>query len=243
MDLESPVQIVTGDATQGHISLVAGLGGGILRINDGEGRSVLFLGAGLLNAAVLDVGGAGFNGTIFVKNAAGKTILNVDGRDAEIEVRNDAGQTTVLINGREGDVSLLGADVAEEFQIVDGDPALPGTVMTIECSGRLRQCTDSYDRRVAGVVAGLEERRPGIVIGRALADGQRRPIALAGRVYCRVDASAEPIETGDLLTSSATPGHAMKASDARRAFGAVLGKALQPLPAGRGLVPVLVSLQ
>jgi hypothetical protein len=38
-------------------------------------------------------------------------------------------------------------------------------------------------------------------------------------------------------------GHAMKAADPRRAFGAVIGKALRPLPAGRGLVPILVALQ
>ena len=53
-----------------------------------------------------------------------------------------------------------------------------------------------------------------------------RPIAPAvravGKVFCKVDADFAPIETGDLLTSSATPGHAMKASDPQRAFGAVI---------------------
>jgi len=51
------------------------------------------------------------------------------------------------------------------------------------------------------------------------------------------------VEVGDLLTTSATPGHAMKATDNARAFGAVLGKALAPLPSGKGLVPILVTLQ
>jgi len=46
-----------------------------------------------------------------------------------------------------------------------------------------------------------------------------------------------------LLTTSDIPGFAMKASDPGRAFGSVLGKALQPLPAGRGLIPVLIALQ
>jgi hypothetical protein len=35
----------------------------------------------------------------------------------------------------------------------------------------------------------------------------------------------------------------MKATDPSRAFGATLGKALQPLGAGVGLIPILVALQ
>jgi hypothetical protein len=58
-----------------------------------------------------------------------------------------------------------------------------------------------------------------------------------------VDASLVPVSVGDLLTTSGTPGHAMKAGDAARAFGAVIGKALRPLSSGRGLVPILVALQ
>jgi hypothetical protein len=68
-------------------------------------------------------------------------------------------------------------------------------------------------------------------------------IALIGRVYCKVDASFGPVETGDLLTTSPTLGHAMKASDAERAFGTVIGKALGRLDRGQGLVAVLVCLQ
>ncbi len=52
-----------------------------------------------------------------------------------------------------------------------------------------------------------------------------------------------PIEIGDLLTTSATPGHAMKATDPHKAFGAVIGKALRPLDRGQGLIPVLIALQ
>jgi hypothetical protein len=58
-----------------------------------------------------------------------------------------------------------------------------------------------------------------------------------------VDANREPIEVGDLLTTSPTPGHAMKATDPVRAFGAVIGKALHPLKTGHALIPILVALQ
>ena len=47
----------------------------------------------------------------------------------------------------------------------------------------------------------------------------------------------------DLLRRSLTPGHAMKASHREQAFGAVLGKALQPLNGGKALIPILVALQ
>jgi hypothetical protein len=69
------------------------------------------------------------------------------------------------------------------------------------------------------------------------------PVALVGKVYCKVDAQYGPIEVGDLLTTSCTPGHAMKASDPLKAFGSVIGKALRPLEEGQGLIPILIALQ
>jgi hypothetical protein len=69
------------------------------------------------------------------------------------------------------------------------------------------------------------------------------PLALLGKAYCKVDAQYSAIEVGDLLTTSPTPGHAMKASDPLQAFGAVIGKALRPLSAGQGVVPILIALQ
>jgi len=69
------------------------------------------------------------------------------------------------------------------------------------------------------------------------------PVALLGRVFCKGDATAAPIEAGDLLTTSATPGHAMKAGDTAQIAGTVLGKAMGSLASGRGLIPVLVTLR
>jgi len=71
----------------------------------------------------------------------------------------------------------------------------------------------------------------------------RLPLARMGKAYCMVDATDVPVAVGDLLTTSSIPGHAMKVTDPLRSFGTVIGKALQPLSAGRGLVPVLVRLQ
>lgn len=142
-----------------------------------------------------------------------------------------------------GDVLLTGQDCAEQFDLTAFERADPGTVMVLDHSGALRQSTTPYDRCVAGVVSGAGDYRPGIVLGQQASAVGRAAIALVGKVFCKVDADAEPVAVGDLLTTSATPGHAMKATNPQLAFGAVIGKALRPLEAGRQLLPILVALQ
>ena len=107
-----------------------------------------------------------------------------------------------------------------------------------------------YSRNPAsfGVIAfgglpGAGQYRPGLVLDARESSGNRLAVALMGKVLCKVDARCEAVAVGDLLTSSATPGHAMKAADPGRAFGAVIGKALAPLTSGKGLIPILVALQ
>ena len=68
-------------------------------------------------------------------------------------------------------------------------------------------------------------------------------MALSGRVYVQADAAFGAIQPGDLLTTSDTPGHAMKVADYAKAQGAILGKAMSGLKEGKGLVLVLVTLQ
>ena len=141
------------------------------------------------------------------------------------------------------DIVLAGSDCAEDFALAPGATPDPGTVMVIESHGRLRECRDAYDTKVAGVISGGGDYKPGIVLGRKGADCEGAPLAMIGKVYCKVDATQSPIGVGDLLTTSDTPGHAMKAVDGSRAFGAIIGKALRPLPAGRALLPILVAMQ
>lgn len=141
------------------------------------------------------------------------------------------------------DVVLTGADCAEEFDIDSSAAIEAGIVMVMVEGGALQPSTTAYDRKVAGVIAGAGEYRPGLILGRKTSAVGRLPIALIGKVYCKVDADHGAIEVGDLLTTSTTPGHAMKASDRSLAFGAVLGKALQSLKSGKGMIPILVALQ
>jgi hypothetical protein len=139
-----------------------------------------------------------------------------------------------------GDVIL--ADCAEPFEVADAE-AGPGTVMIISADGKLQACERPYDKTVAGVVSGAGNFRPGLVLGKTPTGKSELLIALLGKVYCKVDARHSPVEVGDLLTTSHTPGHAMKADDSAKAFGCVIGKALSPLNEGQGLIPILIALQ
>ena len=142
-----------------------------------------------------------------------------------------------------GDIHLANADCAEDFDISGGLAVEPGTVMIMDADGALCECRDAYDRRVAGVISGAGHYKPAIVLDQRRTPGNRQPLGLVGKVFCKVDARFGTIAVGDLLTTSPTTGHAMKIGDSAKAFGAVIGKALRPLSEGQGLIPILIALQ
>jgi hypothetical protein len=161
-----------------------------------------------------------------------------------MKIQNGSGDVAISGNLTVGrDIFLPGADCAEHFDIGGAEQIEPGTVVVIDREGTLRRSEQAYDKKVAGVVSGAGEYRPGIVLDRRQSQDGRAPVSLVGKVYCKVDAKYASIEVGDLLTSSPTPGHAMKASDPFQAFGAVIGKALRPWHDGCGLIPILICLQ
>ena len=155
-------------------------------------------------------------------------------------------QAKLDVNGttRTKVLQIMGADLAEKFP-TSGEKVEPGTVMEIdpEKPGKLRMARGAYNQRVAGVVSGANDFPAGAILGHSPDSEDSPPIALSGRVWTYCDASEGPIAPGDLLTTSATPGHAMKATDRQRAYGTVIGKAMTPLAKGTGLVLVLVNLQ
>jgi hypothetical protein len=139
-----------------------------------------------------------------------------------------------------------GSDLAEPFKISSEQGEVPqGAVVVIDEQnpGRLKMSDQSYDTRVAGVVSGANGINPGIQMQQqGLLEGGKN-VALTGRVYVQADTVNGAIKPGDLLTTSSTPGHAMKVTDHARAAGAILGKAMTALSEGQGMVLVLVTLQ
>jgi hypothetical protein len=70
--------------------------------------------------------------------------------------------------------------------------------------------------------------------------GERPLLALIGRVPVKVTTENGPIHPGDLLTSASKPGYAMRCESAEKCEGAIIGKALEPLEEGEGLILVLL---
>jgi len=139
----------------------------------------------------------------------------------------------------------IGADVAER---IDATEKLePGDVVEIapHAPGSFRKARGAMSRRVAGVISTA----PAVTLGNKFNDKQEhwsdgRPLlALAGRVPVKVIAKFGPIAVGDLLVSSPIPGYAMKCPDPSQCIGAIIGKALEPLKEGVGLITAQVMLR
>jgi hypothetical protein len=106
-----------------------------------------------------------------------------------------------------GDLILSNADCAEEFDVDPASNAEPGTLMVFSGDNALSESAQAYDGRVAGVVSGAGPYKPAILMDRRGPGCNRRPIALLGKVFCKVDAAYGAITVGDLLTTSPTCGH------------------------------------
>jgi hypothetical protein len=185
----------------------------------------------------------GFNPRLTVL-ASGNVGIGTTNPGALLEVNgntiidNNLSTATLTIRG--------GADLAEPFNITAGKSEVPqGAVVVIDEQnpGHLKLSDSPYDTRVAGVVSGANGVNPGIQMHQqGILEGGKN-VALTGRVYVQADTSNGAIKPGDMLTTSSTPGHAMKVSDHVRAQGAILGKAMTALSEGQGMVLVLVTLQ
>ncbi|MDP6507093.1 MAG: hypothetical protein QF886_25930, partial [Planctomycetota bacterium] len=154
-----------------------------------------------------------------------------------------------------GTLNSGGADVAELMQ-VDGDQSNYefGDVLALNGEGKLIRAHKPYDTAVVGV----HSSRPGLVgdylkldpvVGetteqfkeREAKEGSRVPVGMVGIVYIKVTDENGEIRPGDLLTTSSTPGHAMKCTDKFKGIGAILGKALQAHDCGEGRIRMVLQ--
>lgn len=200
-------------------------------------------------AFTLHINGSGARFAFFNGDEADATeIVTFQGRgNVGIGRRNPETKLDVAGTTRTEMIEITGgSDLAEPFDIAGAESIQPGTVVCIdpEHPGQLRIASKVYDRTVAGIVSGANGLNPGLTMKQkeSVGDGSI-PVALTGRVYCLADVSNGPIQPGDLLTTSDTPGYAMKVTNYSRAQGAILGKAMSSLKDGKGLILVLVSLQ
>jgi hypothetical protein len=146
----------------------------------------------------------------------------------------------------DGGTTTGGADFAESVAVRGKRSQYgPGDLLEIDPEGRRRLALarTPYSTRVAGIYS----TKPGVLATPHHMDDpaakEEVPLAVVGIVPCKVTAANGAIQVGDLLVASSLPGYAMKGRDRYRLVGAVVGKALEPLSQGKGVIQVLVTLQ
>jgi hypothetical protein len=153
---------------------------------------------------------------------------------AKARNENNTSAYSLFVEGRARCTNGTWSDLAE--YIGQSDKVEAGDVVVIDPQKNysVKKCDKPYDTAVAGVVS----TNPTIMVGGLVKDGAA--LALSGIVPVKVSAEVAAIQPGDLLTTSSIPGYAMKAMDIRT--GTIIGKALEPLPSGRGVIQVLIQL-
>lgn len=179
----------------------------------------------------------------FLNRAAGNIIVGHVGINDDQSVFRVDGTGRVFADGG---FQPNGADFAESMA-VSGDRNLysVGDLLVIDSAStrHLAIAQQPYSTLVAGIYS----TKPGMLGSTRKVDdpapANEIPLAVVGIVPCKVTAENGPIQAGDLLVTSSTSGHAMKGTDRSRMLGAVVGKALEPLSGGSGVIQVLVTLQ
>ena len=129
-------------------------------------------------------------------------------------------------------VATYSADLAEYYE---GDAEYEvGTVVVFGGDKEITVTSQMNDTRLAGVV-GSKEKAAYVMFDDC--PGMKNLIALAGRVPCKV---VGRVKKGDMLTTSSTPGYAVKALNPT--LGSIIGKALQDKDYGEaGIIEVAVG--
>jgi hypothetical protein len=159
-----------------------GTGAGIFGFNNGQGEGVHGETNSSTSAAVVGL------------------MLNPNGTGAGVFAESRGPGPAGLFKGNvvvTGDVVLSGADCAEQFDVTGAGQLEPGTVVVIDQQGALGESREAYDKRVAGVVSGAGECRPGVILDARPSQEGRIPVALVGKAYCKVDAQYSPVAVGD----------------------------------------------
>jgi hypothetical protein len=183
-------------------------------------------------------------------NINGGVVVNASGGNLYLGMTSGTHKFRVDTNGAvyaDGGLNASGADFAESVA-VRGERSKyePGDVLEIDERADRHLALSSHP--YATLVAGIYSTKPGLLASQHHIDDKSAkssevPLAVVGIVPCKVTAENGPIARGDLLVTSSLPGYAMRGTDRRRLVGAVVGKALEALPGGKGVIEVLVALQ
>jgi hypothetical protein len=162
------------------------------------------------------------------------------------------GVVVVKSGGSNGNLTVQGLlnghnpDLAENY--ISATDLDPGDVVCLDPATDVVMASGQPND---GLVLGVVSTSPAFLLNSNCdqSAGKAFPIALCGRVPCKVVAENGPIKRGDLLTSASTVGHAMKAMpimiDGAGFYrpGTIIGKALGALESGAGMIDIFVCLR
>ncbi|MEO0180799.1 MAG: hypothetical protein ABIM74_02160 [candidate division WOR-3 bacterium] len=176
---------------------------------------------------------------------ANDTVLLLEGTtpgDAEFRFMTDGNAYA------DGTWNSGGADFAEMVS-VEGERAgyEPGDVLVISDKPDvyMEKCSEPYSTKVAGIYS----TQPGFTAGSPEEGSDGVPMAVVGFVPCKVSGEGGAIKKGDLLTTSSTPGYAMKASPVDLGGveiyrpGTILGKAMEDFSGDKGVILIYVNVK
>jgi len=115
-------------------------------------------------------------------------------------------------------------DYAEYITATDPSSVVAGDLVSLDPNnpGQVILSSTAYDPNLVGVIS----THPGFItnatsssVSGGASDPSQKPLALAGRVPVKVDGQNGPIEPGDYITSSSTPGYGMKATQQGKVIG------------------------
>jgi hypothetical protein len=167
--------------------------------------------------------------------------------DSQIACRVDGSAAVFRVVGEgsvRADSSFYGssfttgaADVAEWVQVTG--PVEAGDVLEVDPS--LARSYRLAQTACSDLVAGVVSTQPGVTLGASTVGLQQALLALSGIVPVKVTDEGGPIQPGDLLVSSSTPGYAMRWAGDEPCPCALVGKALEPMTDERGTILVLLT--
>jgi len=232
----------TGVIGQGGLNGVIGATGttnGFATGVSGSSNGTAGPGVGVFGQAWSQGGIAG----LFINRPGGDILHGAVSQNPDVTVFRVDGTGRVFADGG---FQPSGADFAESMAVT-GDRAKyeAGDLLVIDATANRRVAL--AQQPYSTLVAGIYSTKPGL-LGTTrkvneIAPQNEVPLAVVGVVPCKVTAENGAIRVGDLLVTSYTSGHAMKGTDRSKMLGAVVGKALEPLEEGKGVIQVLVTLQ
>ena len=207
-------------------------------------------GAGVLGVCRFGAGGifSSEHGYSLIADGSGKLTgdfdsnINLMGDGKALLVKGDAEFQGKLIIKNGNEASDFPAGLVEFFEVDEAEYISPGDILVVsELGGSLlTRSRKSYSTSVIGVVSG----NPYISVNISGKEEKIYPVALSGKVLCKVDARNKPVNPGDLIVASDVAGCGMAGRiDSFDKIGSVIGKALDRLEDGVDLIPVFITHQ